>query len=225
VFNDVEQFIRDRHLDLRRDEDVRKLQEHFSHDCFEGTSALGSLLQFCHVEPRLPDPEMKDFTDSQAPLGIDIEMTREEIRDRLEAIRGNNNMADLAFHAYRDLSRTAPEPFLLAAVQRNPVTLAATGEMDVAAIADKVRRLPGESIYDEAARLAQPDEVWNYERGDGVEKALLLANVLRSRMPDAGMSLDVSPSEAVLRVDGETHTFPSSKGLEEGEWIIPPSVG
>lgn len=224
VFNDVEQFIREQHLDLRRDEDVRRLQEHFSHHCFEGPSALDSLLQFCHVEPRLPDPEMKTFTDSQAPLGIDLEMTREDIRDRLETIREGNDVADLAFHAYRDLSRTAPEPFLLAAVQRNPVSLDAAGKMDITTVADRIRRMPDESIYDEPARLAQPDEVWNYERGDGVEKAILLANILRGRTSGAGMTIEVSPSGAVLRVDGETHTFPSSKGLEAATWDIPVSV-
>ncbi len=51
------------------------------------------------------------------------------------------------------------------------------------AVIKAVRKLPDESIYDEAGRLAQPDEVWNYGRGDGVEKALLLANVLSGAWP------------------------------------------
>jgi hypothetical protein len=33
-----------------------------------------------------------------------------------------------------------------------------------------VQAMPSESIYDEAGRLAQPDEVWNFGRGDGAEK-------------------------------------------------------
>ncbi|NQT91644.1 MAG: hypothetical protein HQ559_02700 [Lentisphaerae bacterium] len=221
VFNDVEDFIQEKQLDLRREEDRSILQGHFSHACFGGTSVLESLLQFCHVEPRLPDPEMKSFVNSQAPLGIDLEMTREEIRDRLETVREANEIADLAFYAYRDLSRTEPEPFLVAAVQRNPVSLESTRDMDVAALADKLGRMPDESIYDEAGRLAQPDEVWNYERGDGVEKALVLANVIRSRTPGTDMTLEVSPSRAVLHVNGETHVFSSSKGLDKAEWIIP----
>ena len=35
--------------------------------------------------------------------------------------------------------------------------------------------MPNESIYD-GQRLAQPDEVWNFRRGDGIEKAFLLAD-------------------------------------------------
>ena len=33
-------------------------------------------------------------------------------------------------------------------------------------------------LYDGPSRLAQPDEVWNFGRGDGLEKCLLAANVL-----------------------------------------------
>jgi hypothetical protein len=40
--------------------------------------------------------------------------------------------------------------------------------------------LPGESIYD-GTRVAQPDEVANYNTGDGIEKALLMASVLSRR--------------------------------------------
>jgi len=221
VFNDVEQFIRDRQLDIRKEEDARKLEDHFSHDCFEGTSALESILQFCHVEPSLPDPEEKDFTDSQSPLGIDLEMTKEEIRDRLETIRGSNEFADLAFYAYRDLSRTEPGPFLLASVQRNPVSVDGAGDMDITAVTDKLGQLPDESIYDEPTRFAQPDEVWNYGRGDGAEKAVLLANILRARMPREDMRIDISPGEAVLAADGDKYAFESSKGLEEQEWSVP----
>ena len=37
--------------------------------------------------------------------------------------------------------------------------------------------MPDESIYD-GKRLALPDEVWNFRRGDGIEKALLLADFI-----------------------------------------------
>ena len=37
--------------------------------------------------------------------------------------------------------------------------------------------MPDESIY-EGKRLALPDEVWNFKRGDGIEKALLLADFI-----------------------------------------------
>ncbi len=37
--------------------------------------------------------------------------------------------------------------------------------------------MPDQSIYDDQ-RLALPDEVWNFRRGDGIEKALLLADYI-----------------------------------------------
>mgnify|MGYP001151954112 CR=1 FL=1 len=40
--------------------------------------------------------------------------------------------------------------------------------------------LENESIYD-GKRLALPDEVWNFRRGDGIEKALLLAGIIINR--------------------------------------------
>jgi hypothetical protein len=221
VFNDVESFVKQRHLDLRKDKDVEALKEHFSHDCLDADEALEKLISFIHVEPRLPDAQAKRFVGGQTPMGLDLDMSREEIRERLESIRGSNTMADMAFYAYRDLSRTDPAPFLAAAVQRNPVSADAEPELDAAAVADKLKSMPDESIYDEPARLAQPDEVWNYGRGDGAEKAVTLANVLRRRNPEHEMKIVVTPDEAVLHANGETHTFPSAKQLQPAEWPIP----
>jgi len=221
VFNDVESFVKQRHLDLRKDKDVEALKEHFSCDCLDGDDVLEQLISFIHVEPRLPDPQAKRFVGGQSPMGLDLDMSREEIRDRLESIRESNTMADMAFYAYRDLSRTEPGPFLAAAVQRNPVSAAAAPGLDAAAVADRLRSMPDESIYDEPARLAQPDEVWNYERGDGAEKALTLANVLRRNRRDVDMKISVSPDTAALHVDGDTYGFASGKGLQPAEWPIP----
>ena len=39
---------------------------------------------------------------------------------------------------------------------------------------------PNESIYD-GNRLALPDEVVNFQRGDGLEKAVTLINIIKSR--------------------------------------------
>ena len=49
------------------------------------------------------------------------------------------------------------------------------------AVAARIHDLEDGSIYDGPGRLAQPDEVWNYGSGDGVEKALLLATAFRAR--------------------------------------------
>ena len=221
VFNDVEAFVSERHLDLRNPEHASALKQQFSHDCLDADAALDELIRFCHVDPRLPVAEQKVFRSDAAPMGVDLDMTREEIEERLESIRGDNDMADLAFYAYRDLRRTEPGPFLLAAVQRNPVSVEGCAGLDPDALPARVEEMPEESIYDGPGRLAQPDEVWNFQRGDGAEKAVLLANLLRARAVDAEIAVSVEPDRAVLRTDGKEWSFPSSKGLPAAEWTIP----
>ena len=53
------------------------------------------------------------------------------------------------------------------------------------------------SIYD-GKRLAQPDEVANFQTGDGVEKAFLLANVIRERGLGEDIELVVERVSAFL---------------------------
>jgi len=102
--------------------------------------------------------------------------------------------------AFRDLSSSPWKPFLKAAVERNPVC--ATG-CDGLTVGEAYKYLLSPtfadvSIYDENYRLAQPDEVWNYRRGDGLEKAVTLASVyinkkLRNGCGDNGR--DVIPDD------------------------------
>jgi hypothetical protein len=221
VFNDVEAFIKDRHLDMRNPEHTSSLKQQFSHDCIDSHAALDQLIHFCYVDPRLPVAEHKRFLTGAVPLGLELEMTREEIEERLESIREKNKMADLAFYAYRDIRRTQPEPFLLASVQRNPVSVVATAGMTTDEMVQTITDLADESIYDGAGRLAQPDEVWNYARGDGIEKALLLANLLRARDPEAELTVSVSPERAVLQMGTEKWTFASAKDISEAVWSVP----
>ena len=67
------------------------------------------------------------------------------------------------------------------------------------------------SIYD-GKRLAQPDEVANFQTGDGVEKAFLLANVIRERHLAEEIELVVEKDRVVLRAKDE-YAFASGKSL------------
>ena len=80
--------------------------------------------------------------------------------------------------------------------------------------------MPSESIYDGPRRLAQPDEVWNYGHGDGLEKSVLLANILHSRMPDEEMFIEVYPDKAYLKVGQDVYDFSSRKELKEQIWPV-----
>jgi hypothetical protein len=155
-----------------------------------------------------------------------VSMERAGVVARLEGLQETNELAELAFYAYRDLNRTEAEPFLKAALERCPVSIAACADFDDATLVKTVEALADESIYDEPGRLAQPDEVWNFGRGDGAEKALLLANLLRSRHPEATLCIEVTEHEATLRAGGDArrrpeddaYRFVSRKGLRPQTW-------
>lgn len=221
VFNDLEDFVRQHRLNMERSEDVLRLTARFACDCLSGEDVIGNLCRFCRTEPRLPDASAKRFLPGAEPLGIEQGMEREDVVRRIESLRARNAVADLAFHAYRDLRAVPPGPFLAAALLRSPVSVAGAASMSDADAARWVAALPGDSIYDGPGRLAQPDEVWNFGRGDGVERALLLANLLRARHPDLPLRVEVEGAEAALVAGAERHVFPTAKGLPPQVWELP----
>lgn len=221
MLNDLEDFIRRERLDIHSPLDQARLKSKFACDCFHAAGAIESLIHFCCVKPRLPDSAAKAFSASHEPLKVEVGMTREQIIARMETIRDRNEFADLAFYAYRDLNRTEPEPFVLGAIERSPVSVTGTKNLDVEALLARLRSMPDSSIYDDAGRLAQPDEVWNYGRGDGAEKALLLAAILRNREPSQSMTIEITADAAVVKAGSQEYRFPSQKGLKPQVWTIP----
>ena len=174
-------------------------------------SVLEGLIDFIHLEPELPDTAAKKFS-GPGPIAIKPGMQREEIIEYLSGLRETHPVADLAFYASRDLSSTDWKPFLKAAFERNPVTVEATKDLSDDQLIKTLQALPNESIYD-GTRIAQPDEVWNFQRGDGLERAIALADVWISRYPEAIIELQCNDTEAVLKLDEQTVTFESTKGL------------
>ncbi len=218
VLNDLEAYIRAEKPDLKRAEDVERLKQQFACECINTEWAMENLIRFCHVEPKLPEAGQKTFLKVGEPLKLTRDMGREGIIRRLEEIRRGNVMAEMAFYAYRDLGRVEVGPFLKAAMERCPVSVEGSKGLSEAEVVDRVRGMPGESIYDESGRLAQPDEVWNYGRGDGVEKALLMANILGKR--EAGRRLGIEIEGTRVRLTGwkEPVEFETIKGLGAQVW-------
>ena len=167
------------------------------------------------VVPRLPDPSRVVYDRSDAPLGLTAEMERDEIAQRLDALRESNRSAALAPYAAHELGKTEEGPFVKAALERNPVSRAALegGSRDEALA--RISALADESIYDGSSRLAQPDEAWNFGRGDGLEKCLLATNVL------GGTEIRICNGQAAL-MDGEVAVcaFPTLKRPRTTVWRI-----
>ena len=221
VFNDVETYIRDHTIDLDNCEDVEALKRQVACGCLNESSAIDDLIAFCHVQPRLPDPGHAKFEPEAAQIQLEGCADAESVVAHLEGLRGRNRTVDLAFYAARDLARTEALPFLLAALQRSPVALAGAAAMSEEGVVRWAEELPKESIYDGPARLAQPDEVWNFRRGDGLERALTVAMILRERRGDPRMTIALENGQATLRHDGRNIcAFDSSKHPRETVWDL-----
>lgn len=159
------------------------------------------------VSPRLPDASRVRFDNPNTPLDITPDMDYQEVAQRLEALRETNRAAALAPYAARELGKTEVRPFIKAALERNPVSKNVT--------MDQIVKLRPESIYDGTSRLAQPDEVWNFGSGDGLEKCLLAANSI------GGTEIRVSNGQAVLLNGAEkVCSFETKKSPLETVWRL-----
>ena len=220
VLDDIEAFVRGRAIDLCDPADLKALRDRIGDACMSGAEMVDQLVRFCHTEPRLPSTGVR-FTSEEAPLALSVDMTRDDVIAHVESLRARNATADMAFYAWRDLARTSSAPFIKAAMERNPVSAAALAGVPDGEVVARVAALMDKSIYDEDTRLAQPDEVWNFGCGDGFEKALLVANVARSR--GAGpLCLTLADGEAVLTDagGGERCRFAARKRPAETRWQL-----
>jgi len=177
----------------------------------EAERFVDDLAYFVHCEPNLPGPDKK-FIQSQ-PIMLSVGQSREQIIECLSQMRDRSTTADLAFYAYRDMSSCDWRPFVKAAVERSPVSLEVTKDMSVGAVYSWLEAMDAESIYD-GQRLAQPDEVANYMTGDGLEKAVLLANMIRHRRPGDSVEIVVEGDQVTVKGGGE-YKFGSAKGLRK----------
>ncbi len=176
-------------------------------------SVIEGLVDFVHLEPELPDTESKTF-ESPGPIEIPVGTGREEIIEYLRGLRETHTVADLAFYATRDLAVTDWAPFIKAGLERNPVIVTETATLSDDELIQTLESMTSESIYD-GSRIAQPDEVWNFQRGDGLERAFALSNVWKKRHPDAAIRLSASGNLVELDLDGRQLSFESNKGLEK----------
>ena len=115
------------------------------------------------------------------------------------------------------------EPFMKAAMERNPVSLELAKDMSIEQAYGWLKEMPNDSIYD-GKRLAQPDEVANYRAGDGAEKAFVMANIICNRQPQCVAELELNGPNVTLTAEGAEFTFRSVKGLVERLKLHPGKV-
>jgi hypothetical protein len=171
---------------------------------FEGIS------QFLHVQPKLP-PDNKQF-EKVEELKINIKQSRQDILDLISSKAVDNEVALLSLYAFRQMDKIDWTPFVMAALERNPVSILGMKGQTQDQVYQLITNMPNDSIYD-AQRLAQPDEVWNFGRGDGVEKALVMANFLRNELKQNNLILNIEKFNVTLECNEVKYNFHSTKDI------------
>jgi len=205
----LEEFIASRAPDLSTPQGRATLKSFFEAAVPDAGHLADKLSDFLCTAPRLPGTD-KSYV-AREPIEIPVDCTRQEVIEYLHAIRGKNATADLAFYAYRDMETSDWTPFITAAVSRNPVSLDITRDMSTDELCAWLEQMDDTSIY-HGPRLAQPDEVANYKTADGLEKAFLLANVMRNRHQDRDIQIAADGPQVTVTASGRYY-FESTKGL------------
>ncbi|MFH1370754.1 MAG: hypothetical protein ABII09_05655 [Planctomycetota bacterium] len=213
----LDEFITKNKIDVRNPDDRTALSKFLEPVIKDAKPFVDEFADFVHTEPKLPAPE-KDYLHTPA-IEIGVDWTREEIIDYLHNLRRRNATADLAFYAYRDMETCDWVPFVKAVIERSPVSLSMAADKSIADVYAWLKAMDNASIYD-GKRLAQPDEVANYRTGDGLEKAFVLANVIRQKYPQENVEIAVDENQVVLKASAE-YRFGSTKGLRKQISISP----
>jgi len=209
--DELDEFIEKQKPDIKSIEGKAAFRKYVEPVIPEAQRFVDELADFMHIEVKLPASD-KNFLSAE-PIEISVEQSREQIIDYLKQVRQSNPTADLAFYSYRDMESCNWLPFVKAAVQRNPVSIQMVKAMSIKEIYAWLEQMKDASIYD-GRRLAQPDEVANYKTGDGLEKAFLLANVIRERNPEQDVEVITDNNLVILKGQHE-HRFVSNKNLEK----------
>jgi len=204
-------FVKYENADIREEAGRMAIKEYLAGFVPEVDAFLKDLAEFLHIEAKLPGFD-KNFVTGES-VKPSANQSREQIINQLQQIRQKNTTADLAFYAYRDMQSCDWAPFVKAAIERNPVSIEMTASMSAQEIYQWLKKMRHFSIYD-GNRLALPDEVSNYQTGDGLEKAFLMADILHQRNPEQDIKITVDNDEVL--VNGQTqYRFVSDKELKK----------
>jgi hypothetical protein len=170
------------------------------------------LNDFIYIEPKIPGPD-KEFVITDR-LNISLNQSREEILSLIYKSSENSEHALLALYVYRDMDKTDWRPFIKAAIERNPVCFKDLEGKTNEEVFYILQNMSNTSIYDEK-RLALPDEVWNFKRGDGIEKALLLSDFIMHSDGKGSITIKIEGDKVILTTKGVRFQFISDKNMNK----------
>lgn len=204
-------------IDDNEGQSIEFFEREFIHHTKSGCHGIikemcADIRKFICTNPKLPDQE-KEYISSEL-LNIDIEDTREKIVTRVHKFAKKSEAGLLALYVFRDMESIDWVPFIKAALERNNVCFSEIDGKKPDEIYSLITGLEVESIY-EGKRLALPDEVWNFKRGDGIEKAFLMADIINYLQPGTEIKIDISMKKVALTFSGKVYQFRSSKGFNK----------
>jgi hypothetical protein len=173
---------------------------------------FNDLSQFISTDPKIPQ-NGKEYSTPAVP-SISTSDSRHEIIASIVGSVTNSELSLLTLYVYRQMDRIDWLPFIKAAIERNPVCLNDLNDKSISDIHVILSALPNHSIYDDK-RLAQPDEVWNFSRGDGIEKALLLAGIIINRDKGAEVKIIIDQKKVSVEYNQNIFEFESSKHFKK----------
>lgn len=192
------------------EEEFLKVTESHHHDCIR--DMFSEIRTFISTDPRLPDVAKDYITTDQ--LRITNDDSRDKIVTHIRRHAKHSETSLLALYIYRDMKIIDWVPFVKAAIERNPVCFDEIEGKSLNEVYGKLKEMPDESIYDDG-RIALPDEVWNFGRGDGIEKAFLLADYLHHLDKASRIRIDISDKKVIVSSGNQSWQFHSHKGFSK----------
>jgi hypothetical protein len=213
IINDLEQYLRD-NSKLSTSQKIEDIFELFiPHKCNELRLFFMDFKEFLETKPRLPVIGNKKLSKMNV-LDISVEDNREKIIEHIYEMADKNDYAHYAVYAYRDMKKINWIPFIKACIERNPVLFSEKKDITAAELYQELSQMPNDSIYNDQ-RLALPDEVWNFKRGDGIEKLFTLLSYLIKLEPEKEYSIEINNKIALLVFNGTNFSFESMKQLSK----------
>jgi hypothetical protein len=173
---------------------------------------FNEIREFIYTEPKIPDASKK-YHKTKVPE-ITTENSREEIIESIDNLAGESELCTLALYAYRQMDKIDWMPFIKASFERNPVCFLDLNGKSVPEVYNIIENLDNQSIYD-GNRLALPDEVWNYQRGDGIEKAILMADFILKKEGSFPVIIKIDHEDVTVEHHNKKYNFKSKKSMKK----------
>jgi hypothetical protein len=170
------------------------------------------LAAFISTDPKIPDASKKYIT-TDVPC-ITTDDSRDEIIHKIVHNSGSSEASLLTIYASRLMDRIDWLPFVKAALERNPVCFSELEGKSIEEVYKLLVEMTNQSIYDDK-RLALPDEVWNFGRGDGIEKALVMADIIVQNDKSADISIVADNKKISLTYNKKDYFFESEKKFKK----------